>query len=82
MGALRQDCTRTDDTVLFKVLELRYANLCANRDNPNKTWTEVARNLGIWASQLSAIRSGAKLPGPTLLRKLGLRRVISYEEIK
>jgi len=41
----------------------------------------AARHLGMSAGFLSQVRSGKKRPSVSTLKKLGLRQIISYEEI-
>lgn len=79
VGALRQENTRFDATVVVEELDLRRARMAAETRSDTETWARVAISLGVYPSVLSAIRSGDRQPGPTLLRRLGLRRVVSYE---
>jgi hypothetical protein len=82
VSGLHLERTRIDDTVLAEALTHKFESLCANPQEDDKTWTKVARLLGIYPSHLSMIRRGERQPGPKLLRRLGLGRVISYEEVK
>lgn len=82
MGGISIDNTRIDTSILMEVLERRYARLCANPAEVDKTWAKVAITLGIYPSHLCMIRAGTRLPGPKLLQRLGLRRIVGYEEVK
>lgn len=80
MGGLRIDNTRIEDAALMAVLREKYEKLQISPAEEEKTWARVAFSLGIYPSHLSAIRAGRRLPGPKLLRRLGLRRIVSYEK--
>ena len=40
----------------------------------------VANTLGVSATYLSEVLRGTKLPGPKILKALGLRRIEAYEK--
>lgn len=82
VGALRQEQTRFDTSAVVEALELKQAKMAAETRSSTETWARVAISLGVYPSVLSAIRSGDRQPGPTLLRRLGLRRVVSYERVE
>ena len=46
----------------------------------SRTHGEFAKELGIYASQLSAIYRGETGIGPRVLRALGLTKVVRYEQ--
>jgi hypothetical protein len=47
-----------------------------------RRWGDVAYDLQISPGQLSSILSGRKQPGPAVLRRLGLKKVVDYRKVK
>jgi len=81
MGTFYGDATRFDTSTLDDVLERRRAEMAAIDQKDRESWAKVAVSLGVYPSVISAILSGKRQPGPKLLRRLGLRRVVSYEKV-
>jgi hypothetical protein len=77
-----QDNRRFIDDVLVEALNRRHRELGGLDEKGHSKWNLVARSLGVYPSYIAGLRKGTRVPGPAILEKLGLRRVISYERVK
>ena len=67
------------ETAGGRVTRTDIISLLRTRQGP-RTQRQFADELGVSESYLSSILVGRNEPGPAVLKALGLKRVISYEE--
>jgi hypothetical protein len=62
--------------------ELIQAKLEAKYYNLGQRWGKVALTLGVYPAYLADIRSGRRLPGPALLKALGMEKHVTIEYVE
>lgn len=66
----------------MRSITIRGVLLKLDRRCNGSTQAQVAADIGVQASFLSAVRAGKKPPGRKILEALGLERVVLYRPIK